>query len=122
MPEQPQQPPGGAPGTAGVQASLHALAQALREGQPLDAEARQALAELVDELGDALNSASSAEAGRLAESTAHLIQALHQRHDPVRVASARDRLEQSILAAEAQAPFLTGLARRVLDALANVGI
>jgi hypothetical protein len=124
MPEQPQQLPEGVPPTAGVQASLHAIAQALRAGQPLDAEARQALAELVDELGNALNSAAvpSAEVDHLAGSTAHLVQALQQRHDAGRLASARGRLERAILAAEAQAPFLAGLARRVLDALANVGI
>jgi hypothetical protein len=34
----------------------------------------------------------------------------------------RDRLERAILAVESQSPLAAGLARRLLDALANIGI
>jgi hypothetical protein len=119
-----EQPPGGPPVTSEVEASLHTIARVLREAQPLGPEARRALADLVDELGNVLHSAAvpAPDVSHLADSTTHLIQALHQRHDAGRLARARDRLEQAILSVERQAPVAAGLARRVLDALANVGI
>src|SRR4051812_50188385 len=122
MPEQP--PPQGPPATSGVEASLHAIADVLRGSAPMSPDAQRALADLIDELGSALHSTPvpPAEARHLADSTAHLVRALGHRHDPRRLASARDRLEQAILAVEAQAPAAAGLARRVIDALANVGI
>jgi hypothetical protein len=35
---------------------------------------------------------------------------------------ARERLEEAVVEAEAQAPLAVGLARRLLDTLANIGI
>jgi len=58
----------------------------------------------------------------LAETTAHFVQALHRRHEPGGLSGARDRLEQAIVGAEARAPVVAGVARRVLDALSNWGI
>src|SRR5947209_11794393 len=115
-----EQPPGGLPVTSEVEASLHTVARVLREAQPLGPEARRALADLVDELGNVLHSAAvpPPDVRHLADSTTHLIQALHQRQDPGRLARARDRLEQAILGIESQAPVAAGLARRVMDALA----
>ena len=120
----PEQPPSGPPEPSGVPASLHAIARLLRESPPLGPEAQQALAALVDELGNALGSAPvpPAEVTHLADSTAQFVQAVRHRHDPGRLAAARDRFEQAILGAEAQAPLTAGLARRLLDALANIGI
>jgi hypothetical protein len=108
----------------GIQASLHTIAEILRDPHPLSPEARKALAELMDELGALLATPSvPAEAlGHLAQSTAHLVQVTHRRADAGLVAAARDRLEQAILGAESQAPLAAGIARRVLDALANIGI
>jgi hypothetical protein len=106
-----------------VQASLHVVAELLRNPRPLTPEVRAALADLLDEFGGSLapTAVPPAEVQHLAESTAHLARALG-RKDPGYLASARDRLEQAVLAAEAQAPAAADLARRLLDALANIGI
>ncbi len=107
-----------------VTETLHDLARVLRESPPPGPEAQRALADLIDELGNAVGTTEvpSAEVTHLAESTAQFLQALHRRHDPGRFANARDRLEQAVLQAEARAPVAAGVARRVLDALANFGI
>jgi hypothetical protein len=112
------------PVAAAVQASLHAIGQALREPHPLSAEAQDALADLLDELGNLLAAPEAPpEAVRhLAEGTARLVQAVHARADAGLLAQARDRVERAILAAEVQSPLLAGIARRFLDALANIGI
>jgi hypothetical protein len=114
----PDQPP------ARINDGLHDLAKALREAPPLGPDAQRALAELIDELGNAVGGTPvpPEEVTHLAESTAHFVQALHRRHEPGRLAAARDRLEQAVLAAEARAPVTAGVARRVLDALSNWGI
>jgi len=106
-----------------IQSSLQAVAKLLREPQPLSAEAKDALAGYVEELSALLgNPQAPPEAVRhLADSTAHLVEAVHRR-DRGLIASARDRLEQAILNAESHAPVAAGVARRVLDALANIGI
>jgi hypothetical protein len=107
-----------------VAASLHTVARLLREGQHLTPEAQQVLAELVDEIGNALEPGTvpSAELAHLAESTAHLAEVLHQRPEGGVLTAARDRLEQAALAVEYQAPVLTGLVRRLIDTLSNLGI
>ncbi len=114
----PEQPP------SGPKASLHAIAELLRDPHPLTPELRTALADLLDEFGGTLPEGAfpPTEVQHLAESTAHLARALRQRRDAGYLAAARDRLEQAVLAAEAQAPAAAGLARRLLDALANIGI
>jgi hypothetical protein len=116
----PEQPPAG---PSAVSAGLHRIAQALREGPPLGPEAQRALAALIDELGNALPAAEppTPEMEHLAGTTAEFVHALHRR-ETGRLAAARDRLEQAILGIEAQAPLTAGVARRVLDALANLGI
>jgi hypothetical protein len=121
MPEQPQPNP---PARPEVEASIHALSQLLREAHHLGPEAQEQLAQLVDELGSALGSGtiSSAELAHLRSSTARLVEALHQRRDERTVESARDRLEEAVIAAESKAPVVAGVARRLLDALASLGI
>jgi hypothetical protein len=47
---------------------------------------------------------------------------MHRRDAPGSLAAARDRLEAALLATESTAPLTAGLARRLLDALANIGI
>jgi hypothetical protein len=120
MPE----PPGSPPTPPEVQARLHAVAQLLRQAEHLTPQARRALAELVDELSDALSSpgAGAAETARLTESTAHLLEALGRRHDTGVLAAARDRVDEAIVAAETKAPVAAGLARRLVEALSNIGI
>jgi hypothetical protein len=122
MPEQPQPAPTSA--APAVLANLHTVAQLLREAQHLGPEEQQILGEVVDEMARALESpqASSPELVHLAESTAHLLRALHQRRDTGVLASARHRLEGALRAAEVRAPFLVGLVRRLVEALAATGI
>ena len=119
----PEQPPSGTPAPSPAQASLHAVAELLRDPRPLTPAVRTALADLLDELGGtpAPEAVPPAEVQHLAESTAQLARAL-RRKDEGYLAGARDRLEQAVLAAEAKAPTAADLARRLLDALANIGI
>ncbi len=120
----PEQPPSTAAAPAGVQASLHTIAEILRDPRPLAHEVRAVLADLVDELGRVLATTAMppAEVAHLAESTAHLTRAVHRREAPGLLSAARDRVEAAILAAESKAPLTAGLARRLLDTLANIGI
>jgi hypothetical protein len=106
-----------------IQARLREVAGLLRESPSIDPESRQALAGLIDELSTALGSApaASAEVTHLGETTAHLVESLH-RHEQGPLGQLRDRLERAVLAAEARAPFAAGLVRRMLDALADMGI
>ncbi|HLN28349.1 MAG TPA: DUF4404 family protein [Gemmataceae bacterium] len=107
-----------------IQTSLQQLAQGLREAQQLEPEAREDLADLVEELSKTLDPATipSDETAQLARSTAHLAQLLHQEHNPTLLASAKKRLQDAALRAEASAPNATTLAWRILEALANLGI
>jgi hypothetical protein len=117
-------PSPGTPSVPEIQARLQAAAHLLRRKGPLDAEAKSALAELVDELGRILHTSEvpPAEVTHLAESTAHLVEALHQQRLRELPVSVRERLERAAVRAEAQAPTAVGVARRLLDALANLGI
>lgn len=120
----PEQPPSATPATTGAQAGLHSIAEILREPHPLSPEIRAVLADLVDEMGRALATATvqPAEVAHLAESTAQLARAMLRQEHPGLLAAARDRVEAAILAAESKAPLTAGLARRLLDTLANIGI
>jgi len=99
-------------------------ARLLRQAHHLGPDAQQRLAELAEEMGKALDGhpVSSAEMSHLADTTASLVHALHKQHDTGLLSDARDRMERAIIAAEVQAPVATGVARRLLDALANIGI
>ena len=120
----PEMPESSTPSAEQMQTRLHEVARLLRQGGALDLEARQILAELVDELGTALTASNAppAEVTHLAESAAHLAEALHEQQDRGLLANARDRLSAAVFQAEAQAPVASGLAMRLLDALANIGI
>jgi len=120
----PENPVPGTPSVPEIQARLHAVAQQLQRSHSLDPASRRALGELVQELSTAIQSAQvpPAEMAHLAESTARLAESLHHKHDQGLLSQARDRFEQAVIGAEAQAPFVTGLARRLLETLANLGI
>ncbi len=120
----PESMPGASSSRSSVSDRLHEIARLLRETKHLSPEVQQELAQLADELSGTLGATgvSSAEEAHLADSTAHLIESLNRKEPGGTLAAARDRVEQSVLAAEAQSPFLAGVARRVLDALGNVGI
>ena len=121
MPDTPSSTP---PSVSEVQSRLHEVARMLRQSPDLGAESQRILAELVDELSTALQAANvpPAEVAHLAESTAHLAESLSQPQDTGLVGKARGRLEEGLIEAEAYAPTAVGLARRLLDALANIGI
>jgi hypothetical protein len=120
----PQPPSSDLPAESSVETELHSIAQLLREADHLGPEAQQALAEIVDELGKALRSVpvSSEEAKSLADSTAHLMHAVHQKHDRGLMAAAQQRMRLAITRVENQAPFVAQIAGRLLDTLASLGI
>ena len=112
------------PAVPDLKARLHDVASMLRRPGSLDPASQGALAELVDELSKVLERSRvpTAEITTLAESTAHLAESLHQKHDLGIVGKSRERLELAMTNAETHAPLLVGVARRLLDALANIGI
>jgi hypothetical protein len=113
----------GSPGSDPVHSSLHELAQALRSGNQLTPEGQTVLADLVDELGQAMQPGPPSEATiHLAQSAAGLAHALQTQQSPGVIAAARDRLAAAAYRVEAEAPVATGFAQRILDVLANWGI
>lgn len=108
--------------TREAQARLHEVASRLRQG-PLDEGSQRALAALIDELTSTLETQAvpSPEVARLAQSTAHLAESLHEQ-DRGLLGKARDRLEGALIDAEAHAPVAVGLARKLLETLSNFGI
>src|SRR5262249_32491808 len=121
MPETPE-PAGRAP--AEEQATLQNIAQLLRDADHLGPEAQQALADLVDELAGSLAGPTlpPPEAAHLAASTAHLVEAVRHQHNAGVLSAARARVAQAIVSAEVRAPVVSGVARRLLEALSNLGI
>jgi len=117
-------PESSGPSVSDIQARLHEVAGMVRDSNTIDPESRRVLAELVEDLSEALQSASvpAADAAHLAESTAHVADSLHHQHDRGLLANTRERLEEAMLEAESRSPVVVGLARRLLDALANIGI
>jgi hypothetical protein len=89
----------------------------------LDRDVQQALADLVDELIRVIDPhAPAVETAHLAEGSAQLARALHRRPHAGVIAAAKLRLEEAATRAEAKAPMATGLARRLIDTLSNLGI
>jgi hypothetical protein len=117
-------PPSNTPALSEIRSRLHEVARLLREPGSIDPKSKQVLAELVDELSKALDSPTlpPAEVTHLAESTVHLAEALQLQQKRELPVSLRDRLERALINAEVHAPVLVGLARRLLDALADIGI
>jgi hypothetical protein len=107
-----------------IQKSLHEIAKVLREARHLPPEAQRELSELLDELSGAIDPGHmpSAENAHLAASAAHLMQALHEPREPGLLTGAKERLEQAALRAEAEAPLVTGILHRLIEALADLGI
>jgi hypothetical protein len=120
----PETPAPGTPAVPEIQARLQDIARLLRQSGTIDPESRHALSELVDELSKVLKTADvpAAEVTHLAESTAHLAESLHHQREQGLLGKARDRLERAVSDAEVQAPNAVGVARRLLEALANLGI
>src|SRR5437870_13581590 len=103
----PQQPSPDLPADANLEAKLQSIAQLLRQADHLSPEAQKALAEIVEELGKALHSATVSweETKSRADSTAHRVRAEHQKHNQGPLAAARERTKQAITRVQYQAPF-----------------
>jgi hypothetical protein len=110
-------------GEATIRNRLQEVVPLLRQTRHIEPDVQQALADLVDELIRVMDpNAPAAQATHLAESSTHLVQALHRKHHAGLIAAAKERLEEAATRAEAEAPVATGLARRLIDTLANMGI
>jgi hypothetical protein len=108
---------------ASVRTQLHEVVPLLRGTRHIEPDVQQALADLVDELIRVMDpNAPAAQAAHLAESSTHLVQALHRKHHAGLITAAKERLEEAATRAEAEAPVATGLARRLIDTLSNLGI
>lgn len=120
MAEQEHTAPASPPAVAG---RLHEVAHLLRGAHHLGADARQSLAEMADELAERITSAPvpPAEEEHLARTAERLVEVLHHKEQGP-LAAARDRLEETVLAAEGRVPVVAGVARQLLDALAKIGI
>jgi hypothetical protein len=104
--------------------NLQELAQKLRGAKHLGLEAQQAVADLLEELARALapSAVPPEEKAHLAESAAHLAEALHQGEEAGALGTALERFEAAVARAEARAPMASGVARRLIETLANWGI
>lgn len=109
---------------AEIQRRLDEVAALLRTSSALDTEARSVLADLVHELSTTLAAGpmASEQVAHLAGTTTQLAEALHHRRDARRLAAWRQRFEDAVNRAEVDHPVAVGLARQLLDALANMGI
>jgi hypothetical protein len=107
-----------------LEVNLHRIAGLLRDAGHLSPEAQKSLALLVDDLAATLRkpSGDAAAAAHVAASTAQLLDSLVQKHDQGVLSTARDRLERTVMSAGNQAPMAAGVARRLLDILAGIGI
>src|SRR5262249_54777291 len=107
-----------------IRATFHDVAQTLREADHLEPEAQEALADLVDELGKVVTPAAltNSETAHLVTSAANLVQALRQQPNPSLLSAAKQQLERAAVRAETKAPVATGVARRILETLADLGI
>lgn len=110
--------------TTALQTQLRAVAQALHEAKSLNPEARAALADFMDELSKALNTApaSSQDLKHLTESATHLLKAAHEQDEAGIPDAVRSRFENAILGVQTRFPNVAALARTLVDALANIGI
>jgi len=107
-----------------LEAKLHRIAGLLRDAGHLTPQAQESLASLVDDLAGAIRepSGNADAAAHVTATAAHLLDALVEKRDHGMLSAARDRLERTVMNAESQAPTAAGLAQRLLDILAGIGI
>jgi hypothetical protein len=104
--------------------NLHELAQKLREADQLGPEAQRAVADLLDELAQAIHPTGGGpdEHAHLADSATHLADALRQQPAGHSLPSALERFEGSVARVGARAPLASGIVRQLIETLANWGI
>lgn len=107
-----------------VHAHLQAIAELLRRPHRLDAQAQAALADLMEEIDQALKHGTlpAEEAGHLAATAAQFAEAVHRGDQAGPLENARDRMLEAAVAAEEKAPLVAGVVRRLMEALSNIGI
>lgn len=112
------------PNAADVQATLHRISELLRDADHLEPGARQSLAEVIEDLTGHLGEGgvTPAQLEHLRETTAQLLTALKRPEDAGATEAARERLDEARSALEPQSMFLAGIMRRLLEALAGLGI
>ena len=120
MVDQPSPPP-----QAGQQlrTRLQELSRLLHGSDNLTSEAREQLADLVAELGEALQAGQvePTTLTHLTNSAGQIAEGLRSRRKGL-LAAARDGLERVVVQAEGEAPVATGFAERLIDILSNIGI
>lgn len=107
---------------ARIQSDLTEFARLLREGERLDPETQQTLANLLEELSAELHPEAlpTEQTIHLAELTGRLAEAVHQQQE-ARMQESRQALEEAALKAESQAAA-TGIVGRLMDVLSGIGI
>lgn len=106
-----------------VQRELQEVAGLLRQSRHLAPSVQQEVANLLEELSRAVGTMAvpSAEMLHVARNAALLAQHLHE-PEPGRLESLYGRMDEALLRAEAKAPLVVGIARRLIDAAADIGI
>jgi hypothetical protein len=110
--------------SADIREQLQLIAESLRHADHLSQDARRRLADLVDELKAAIDADPGATASAVGfhEHVARLALAIQQNHEPGLLETARRKVEETIVSAETEAPVLSGIARRLIRALSDLGI
>jgi hypothetical protein len=111
------------PNNAELRARLSELSELLHQTDHLGPETQQELADLVDELGQAVAEGrlEPTATAQLAASAREMTEALRQQHHGL-LAAADDGLERIVVEAEGRAPVATGFAERLIDILSSLGI
>jgi hypothetical protein len=120
----PEKPPSNGPGDSPVRARLGELAQAVRRAHHLEPETRQKLADLLAGLSRDLKpeTLSAEDKAHLVAGIVELSEALKQEQGTGPLTKARERLGEAVVETQAEAPVATGFLRRLIDALADIGI
>jgi len=121
MPAQDPAPP---PTTATVRDQLRAVAKVLHEAGQLSPQAKELLAELVEELSRTLDAGTvpSQELAHLTECAAQLVHVGKQMEGTGPLRAALNRFDNAIFRIDAKFPNVAGIARRLVDALSDLGI
>jgi hypothetical protein len=99
------------------------LARRLVAAEHMDPGGRAEVAALLRKLASELDEAGpSADKQHLAATAAQLVRAVEDQHGPGLVNAARERLEEAVARAEANAPVATDLVLQLIDVQAGLGI
>ncbi|WP_406698521.1 hypothetical protein V5E97_06530 [Singulisphaera sp. Ch08] len=104
-----------------ISKDIEKLAQRLREAEHLEPEVRAEMADLLADLTAVLHPPEP-QTEALAESTAQLVRAVSDQHEPGLIEAAKERLEEAVVRAETKAPVATEIVLRLIDVLSGIGI